>query len=265
MAIRWITPESGRWIEIAERALAVERERGGIAPQEVASSADARRAEDVLYRDWRRYSRLGWGALGVALWFCASVMAALIPAGFTATLEREQSTAWAVTAAGAVLTAVLAALSLWILLHLRRAGRALTRALAFWVRLPWRRGERRTIDAMFVGTAQTYTQPAFNLRMTAMGIIAVLGALGGALAVWSALRAEATADAGATAAAAVFGAAMAVGLLPTAVGMATGIRRAAFAYSDPRAAVAARFGYGPPEGILPSHAARRGTRARRRR
>lgn len=235
MALWMVLPDSERWIEVAERAREFERATGEVAPQDVAASADAPDAERALYGDYRRYSRLAWGALATALWLAACVTSALIPSGFSEeTLEREQGTAWAITVTGLVLTIALAALSVRLLLSLRRAGRALTRALAYWVRLPYRRGERPRADPRYGRARRTYTDPALALRMTAAGITLSLALLGAGLAVFALQRGEAGA--------ALSGALVAAGMLPISVGAFAGIRRAAFAVFAPPTSAREMFG-----------------------
>ncbi|MCR2826124.1 hypothetical protein [Microbacterium sp. zg.Y909] len=236
-----ILPDSQPWIEIAERARAVERDNGGIAPHEVADSADASRAEHILYFDYRRYSRLGWGTLAAALWLGACVAAALIPAGFTETLERERGTAWAATATGVVLALVLGAISVRMLLRLRRSGRALTRALNYWIRLPARRAEPPTFDPDHIGTSRIYTDVAFGLRMVAGGITASLGALGALLAARSIMQlaTASPAELGAQPSVAVLGVLFAAGMLAMAVCLFAGIRRVLFVSVNPGAVPAA--------------------------
>ncbi len=249
---RWLTPESEPWIARAERARAVERESGALAPQDVAPSADARHAEDVLYRDWRRYSRFAWGALAVVLWVGAALCAALIPVGLD-----EASGGVGVAAAGAVLAAGFGGVSGWLLWRLQRSGRAVTRALAYWVRLPWLRGGPRGGHPLYDGTTRTYTDPAVALRWCATAVTGLLGAGGVAVSIRGAMAAGSASAA--ELGLAVFGLVLAGGMLPTAVGLFTGIRRAVYPYSDPRQALEAKLGYGPP-GPVPSRHAPRSTR-----
>ncbi|MCR2815434.1 hypothetical protein [Microbacterium jiangjiandongii] len=246
-------PESQPWIAQAEKARAVERESGRLAPEEVAPSADAREAEDVLYRDWRRYSRFGWGTLALMLWMGAAAAASLIPAG----LAEGQDGGVGMAVTGAVLTAGFGAVSGWLLWRLHRSGRAVTRALAYWVRLPWLRGEPRGRHPLYDGTTRAYTDPAVALRWSAAGVTGLLGAGGAALAVRGAMAAASASAAELGLAA--FGLVLAGGMLPTAVGLFTGIRRAVYPYSDPRQALEAKLGYGPP-GPVPSRHAPRSTR-----
>jgi len=243
MALRMVLPESEHWIEVAERARAFERATGEVAPQDVAASADAPDAERALYGDYRRYSRLAWGALATALWLAACLTSALIPNGFTETLERERGTAWAITATGLLLTIALAAFSVRLLRSLRRAGRALTEALAYWVRLPYRRGERPRADPRSRRARRTHTDPALALRMAGAGISGSLALLGAGLAVFALQRGEAGA--------ALSGALVAAGMLPISVGAFADIRRAAFAVFAPPTSAREMFGVVPADQPFP--------------
>jgi len=247
---RWISQESQPWIAQAEHARASERAGGLPASEQAAPSAAAPEAEDVLYRDWRRPSRIAWGALATVLWVGAAGGAFLVAVGLS---DGDDGVATVI--AVATLTVVLGASAAWLLWRLHRSGGALTRALAYWVRLPWLRGEPRGLHPTRIGASRTHTDPAVALHWCAAGVTGLMAVGGAALAVQGAVAA-ADGAAGAELGLAAFGAVLAAGMLPTTVGLVSGIRRAVFAYSDPRQALERGLGYGPPGPVPSRHAPR---------
>lgn len=225
MAYRWMLPTSARWIAISERARDLERASGAVAGDDIARAADAPAAAAALGGDFARGSRIAWGALALVLWAGASAAAALVPMGFTETLERERAVAWAVSATGLAFAGALGVASAYLLLKAARSGRALTRALSFWVRLPYRRGEAaRSFARGYVIARAIWREPALAARAWTGGITAGLAALGAGAAI------HGMGDG--SPALAVFGLVLCAGMLPVTVGLYRGVYRVGMAYSE---------------------------------